>query len=66
MTPAAVVLAHQGGWDETLLVLAPVSLFGLLLWLANRRANAQVASRDDEDLSEDMPEDTTDADPPEE
>lgn len=39
----ALVLAHQGGWDEILLVLTPVSLFAGLLWLANRRANAQVS-----------------------
>lgn len=32
------LLAHQGGWDEALFVLAPVALFALLLWLANRRA----------------------------
>lgn len=32
------VLAHQGGWDEILLVLAPVGLFAFLLFLANRRA----------------------------
>ena len=34
----AAVLAHQGGWDEVLLVAGPlVMLWGLLL-LANRRA----------------------------
>jgi hypothetical protein len=32
------VLAHQGGWDEILLVLAPVGLFSFLLYVANRRA----------------------------
>ena len=35
---AAVVVAHQGGWDEILLVLAPVGLFSFLLYVANRRA----------------------------
>ena len=34
----AVVLAHQGGWDEVLLVLAPIALFSVLLYVANRRA----------------------------
>lgn len=34
------MLAHQGGWDEILLVLAPVALFGLLLYIANKRAEA--------------------------
>jgi hypothetical protein len=35
---AAAVLAHQGGWDEILLVLTPMSLFAVLLYVANRRA----------------------------
>jgi cyanate permease len=32
------LLAHQGGWDEALFVLAPMGFFAFLLWLANRRA----------------------------
>jgi cyanate permease len=36
---AVTVLAHQGGWDEALMVLTPVAVFVLLLWLANSRAN---------------------------
>lgn len=43
---SAVVLAHQGGWDEILLVLVPIALFAGLLWLANARANRMVSSRD--------------------
>jgi hypothetical protein len=35
-----VLLAHQGGWDEILLVLVPIALFAALLVIANRRANA--------------------------
>lgn len=35
-----VVIAHQGGWDEALLVLVPVAVFAGLLTLANRRAKA--------------------------
>lgn len=46
---AAGVLAHQGGWDEILLVLTPVAMFAGLLWLANRRANAQLADRSEGD-----------------
>lgn len=42
----AAVLAHQGGWDELLFVLAPILLFVVLLFLANRRANAMSADRD--------------------
>ena len=34
--PAAIV-AHQGGWDEMLLVAGPIALVAGLLWLARRR-----------------------------
>jgi hypothetical protein len=44
------MLAHQGGWDEVLLVLAPVGLFTFLLFIANRRAGRLV------DLEEGPPE----------
>lgn len=40
-----VLLAHQGGWDEILLVLVPIALFALLLVIANRRANAIESGR---------------------
>ena len=33
------MLAHQGGWDEILLVAAPLALLAWLLVLANRRAS---------------------------
>ncbi len=36
------VLAHQGGWDEALLVLTPLAAIGGLLWLANRRVQRQL------------------------
>ena len=35
-----VILAHQGGWDEMLLVAGPIVLFYGVLRLANRRAKA--------------------------
>ena len=35
---SSVLFGHAGGWDETLFVLAPIALFGALLYLANRRA----------------------------
>lgn len=41
MTLVDALVAHQGGWDEVLLILTPVALFAALLWLANRRANKQ-------------------------
>jgi hypothetical protein len=34
------VLAHQGGWDEMLLIALPIALFVLLLRIANSRAAA--------------------------
>jgi len=34
----AAVLAHQGGWDEIVMVAVPVAVFGGLLALARRRA----------------------------
>jgi|RhiMetdeSRZDD1v2_1073273.scaffolds.fasta_scaffold271172_2 hypothetical protein len=33
-----ILLAHQGGWDEVLLLLVPLLIIGLLLALANRRS----------------------------
>lgn len=36
----ALLLAHQGGWDEILFVLVPVSIFAGLLWIANKKAMA--------------------------
>jgi hypothetical protein len=34
------LFGHQGGWDETLFVLAPVIVFALLLLVARRRVGA--------------------------
>ncbi len=46
MTPlTAVLLAHQGGWDEALLVAAPIVVIWLLLRRANRRAKDLAAAR---------------------
>jgi hypothetical protein len=36
------VFAHQGGWDELLLVVGPLAVVGLALWVANRRVSAQL------------------------
>jgi len=43
----ALLLAHQGGWDEILMVLVPVALFAALLYVANQRAG-KLAGRDGE------------------
>lgn len=46
----AYVLAHQGGWDEILLVAIPLVILAMLLVLANSRAKkvaqASADSRD--------------------
>ncbi|MDP1820112.1 MAG: hypothetical protein Q8K58_09520 [Acidimicrobiales bacterium] len=41
----ALLLAHQGGWDEILFVLLPIALFAGLLALANHRAARDQARR---------------------
>lgn len=53
-TALAPILAHQGGWDEFLLVAAPVAFFAVLLWIANHRAKAQLTENGTTD-SPDVP-----------
>jgi hypothetical protein len=43
-----LLLAHQGGWDEILMVLAPIAVFAGLLAIANRRASAIESQRERE------------------
>ncbi len=40
-------LAHQGGWDEILFVLAPLVLFAILLVIARRRVDRMEADEHD-------------------
>lgn len=35
------MLAHQGGWDELLLVAGPIALIVLVLWRATLRVGRQ-------------------------
>ena len=46
------ILAHEGGWDEILLVGGPLATIALLLWIANRRVAAKLA----EQAAENQPE----------
>jgi hypothetical protein len=46
------VLAHQGGWDEILMVTVPIALFAVLLWIANRRAAAALAAEEEDEEEE--------------
>ena len=39
LSALGVILAHQGGWDEFLMVAAPIIAFAFLLKAASRRAN---------------------------
>jgi hypothetical protein len=36
------LLAHQGGWDEILLVVLPLAAVGMLLYVANRQISAKL------------------------
>ncbi len=45
----ATVLAHQGGWDEALLVAGPLLLFAGIVWNAKRRAVRQAQAQVDAD-----------------
>ena len=40
-----MILAHQGGWDEMLLVLGPILVMVGLLALAKRRAERSVVDK---------------------
>jgi hypothetical protein len=44
-----MVLAHQGGWDEMLFVALPLGLFAFLLFIANKKAQAQLDAEDPAD-----------------
>jgi hypothetical protein len=37
MAQMAMLLGHQGGWDEALFVAIPVAVFAGILAIANRR-----------------------------
>lgn len=42
-------LAHQGGWDEILIVALPLGVIGGLLYLANKRVDAKLAEHADDE-----------------
>ena len=47
MSVLATVLAHQGGWDEILLIAGPIALIAGLLMLAKRRVDAATGTKPD-------------------
>ena len=54
------LLAHQGGWDEILMVVGPLAVVGLLLWMANKRVEAQLEAAEDRVGEGDPPHTTSD------
>lgn len=48
MAPTASIIAHQGGWDESLLVLVPLLILALLLLVARRRVDRMEPTDEDE------------------
>lgn len=50
-TVAVRLLAHQGGWDEILLVAGPIVVIVGLLAVVKRRVDSQLPSSDDEPMS---------------
>jgi hypothetical protein len=49
------VLAHQGGWDEMIMVAVPLLLVTILLVVANRRAGHELARQQVEEPDEQIP-----------
>jgi hypothetical protein len=47
------VIAHQGGWDEILLVLGPIAVVATLLWIAKRRVERSARRSDSFDAGAD-------------
>jgi len=43
------LFAHQGGWDEILVVALPLLLIGSLLYIANKRVDEKLAERSSEE-----------------
>ncbi len=60
-TPVSPLLAHQGGWDEILLVAGPIAVIVVLLAIVKRRIDAKFASSTSGESSTRSPESTGDA-----
>ena len=48
MAAAPALLAHQGGWDEILLIVGPMAAIAALLVIAKRRVDAAANQRTDD------------------
>ena len=62
MVIAAALLAHQGGWDEILLIGAPIVAIGLLLRVAKKRVDGLQQAATAEDRATGATADAADAD----
>ncbi len=51
-TASFPLFAHEGGWDEILLVVGPLAVIGLALWFANKRVTNQLDESDSGALPE--------------
>lgn len=51
LAESSLVFAHQGGWDEILLVAMPLLVIAGLLVLANKRVSAKLEEGANEDDS---------------
>ena len=47
---STALFAHEGGWDEVLLVVVPIGAIVGLLLLAKKRVDAAVAKHGDTDV----------------
>jgi hypothetical protein len=57
-TASAAILAHQGGWDEMLMIVVPIAAVVLLLRVVKRRVEAQqTPTADGQQRSTDAPSD---------
>ena len=65
-TTSPTIIAHQGGWDEFLLIALPVLCIGGLLMVANRRVNQRLRDAEAAQAAEQIaPADATDVIQPE-
>lgn len=48
-----LLVAHEGGWDETVFAVAPVGVFAVMVLLARRRAGALEDHDEDGDAATD-------------
>lgn len=46
--PLTPLLAHQGGWDEMLMVAGPIAVLWWILHRANLRSRRRAAGQDDQ------------------